>query len=92
MGNQTVSNRMAKDKKRRIVLLDTHAIIHRAYHALPDFATASGEPTGALYGVSTMILSIVSSLNPDYIIACYDMPGGTFRSEATPTYKANRKK
>ncbi len=92
MGNQTVSNRMAKDKKRRIVLLDTHAIIHRAYHALPDFATASGEPTGALYGVSTMILSIVSSLNPDYIIACYDMPGGTFRSEATATYKANRKK
>ncbi|MDQ5953081.1 MAG: polymerase, partial [Patescibacteria group bacterium] len=60
--------------------------------ALPDFATASGEPTGALYGVSTMILSIVSSLNPDYIIACYDMPGGTFRSEATATYKANRKK
>lgn len=81
-----------KNKKRRIVLLDTHAIIHRAYHALPDFATASGEPTGALYGVSTMILSIVSSLNPDYIIACYDMPGGTFRSEATATYKANRKK
>lgn len=84
---------MKKDKnKKRIVLLDTHAIIHRAYHALPDFATSSGEPTGALYGVSTMILSIVGTLDPDYIIACYDMPGGTFRSEADATYKANRKK
>lgn len=83
---------MDKKNKKRIVLLDTHAIIHRAYHALPDFATASGEPTGALYGLSTMILSIASTLNPDYIIACYDMPGGTFRSEATATYKANRKK
>ncbi len=78
--------------KKRIVLLDTHAIIHRAYHALPDFSTASGEPTGALYGLSTMILSIASTLNPDYIIACYDMPGGTFRSEQASTYKANRKK
>ncbi|MDQ5883178.1 MAG: polymerase, partial [Patescibacteria group bacterium] len=83
---------MSKENKKRIVLLDTHAIIHRAYHALPDFATASGEPTGALYGLSTMILSILNTLNPDYIIACYDMPGGTFRSEATATYKANRKK
>lgn len=84
---------MKKDKnKTRIVLLDTHAIIHRAYHALPDFSTASGEPTGALYGLSTMILSIISTLEPDHIIACYDMPGGTFRSEADVTYKANRKK
>ncbi|MEZ4210804.1 MAG: DNA polymerase [Candidatus Paceibacterota bacterium] len=78
--------------KKRIVLLDTHAIIHRAYHALPDFSTSSGEPTGALYGLSTMILNLVSSLNPNYIIACYDMPGGTFRSEVAVTYKANRKK
>lgn len=84
---------MKKDNsKKRIVLLDTHAIIHRAYHALPDFSTSSGEPTGALYGLSSMILSIVGTLNPDFIIACYDMPGGTFRSEADSTYKANRKK
>ncbi|MDQ5901436.1 MAG: polymerase [Patescibacteria group bacterium] len=83
---------MVKENKKRIVLLDTHAIIHRAYHALPDFATSAGEPTGALYGLFTMILSILSNLKPDYIIACYDMPGGTFRSEQAATYKANRKK
>ncbi len=83
---------MKSKSKKRIVLLDTHAIIHRAYHALPDFTTSSGEPTGALYGLSTMILSIIKDLKPDYILACYDLPGGTFRNEMTATYKANRKK
>lgn len=77
--------------KKRIVLLDTHAIIHRAYHALPDFATSDGRPTGALYGLATMILSIVKDLNPDYIIACYDLPGGTFRTTMYADYKAHRK-
>lgn len=77
--------------KQRIVLLDTHAIIHRAYHALPDFATASGRPTGALYGLASMILSIAKDLSPDYIIACYDLPGGTFRNVIYTGYKAHRK-
>ena len=79
-------------KKTRIVLLDSHAIIHRAYHALPDFATRSGKPTGALYGVSAMLISIISELKPDYIIACYDLPKPTFRHEAFKDYKGGRKK
>lgn len=83
---------MKSKSKKRIVLLDTHAIIHRAYHALPDFTTSGGAPSGALYGLSMMILSIAKDLKPDYIIACYDLPGGTFRNEMTETYKANRKK
>lgn len=77
--------------KNRIVLLDTHAIIHRAYHALPDFATSAGRPTGALYGLASMILSIVKDLHPDYIVACYDLPGGTFRTTMYADYKAHRK-
>lgn len=82
---------MKKDLK-RIVLLDAHAILHRAYHALPDFATAKGEPTGALYGLSTMLLKIISDLKPDYIFACYDVKGPTHRHEAYKEYKAQRKK
>ena len=82
---------MPKNKKEKIVLLDTHAIIHRAYHALPDFSTSSGEPTGALYGLVSMVLSIASNLKPDYIIACYDLPGGTFRNDIHDGYKAHRK-
>jgi len=80
------------EKKKTLVLLDVHAIIHRAYHALPDFATSSGEPTGALYGLSTMLLKIISDLKPDYIIACYDLPKPTYRHEAYKDYKAGRAK
>lgn len=77
---------------KRLVLLDSHAILHRAYHALPDFASSKGEPTGALYGLTTMIISIISELKPDYIVACYDLPGPTFRDEAYKDYKAGRAK
>ncbi len=79
-------------KKKRIVLLDAYAIIHRAYHALPDFIDRNGEPTGALYGVVSMLIRIIQELSPNYIIACYDLPGPTIRHEAYEQYKANRQK
>ncbi len=81
-----------KNKKEKVVLLDAHAIIHRAYHALPNFATSKGEPTGALYGLILMILKIISDLKPDYIIACYDLPKPTYRHEVYEGYKAGRSK
>lgn len=83
---------MEKNNKKRLVLLDSHAIIHRAYHALPDFFSSSGEPTGALYGISNMIMKIILDLKPDYIVACYDLPQKTFRHEAYDDYKKGRAK
>ncbi|MBP6925505.1 MAG: hypothetical protein KBC22_00395 [Candidatus Pacebacteria bacterium] len=83
---------VTKNASKRIVLLDAHAIIHRAYHALPGFSSANGEATGALYGLVTMLLGIVNNFKPDYIIACYDLPGKTFRHEAYDDYKAGRGK
>lgn len=86
-------SQMAKDKqKERLVLLDAHAIIHRAYHALPDFATSSGVPTGALYGLVLMILKIVEELKADYLVACYDLPKPTYRHEVYDGYKSGRAK
>ncbi len=75
-----------------LVLLDAHAIIHRAYHALPEFLSSKGEPTGALYGLSSMLMKIITDLKPDYIVACYDLPGKTFRHLAYDAYKAGRAK
>ncbi len=83
---------MEKGKKKTLVLLDSHAIIHRAYHALPEFLSSSGEPTGALYGLSSMLMKIITDLKPDYIVACYDLPQKTFRHEAYDAYKAGRAK
>lgn len=82
---------MPQDSKKRLVLLDAHAIIHRAYHALPDFASSKGEPTGALYGVVTMLIKIINDLNPDHIAACYDVPSPTHRHDVYDGYKATRK-
>ncbi len=81
-----------KNSKKTLVLLDTHAIIHRAYHALPDFTSPSGDPTGALYGLSSMLMRIVRELKPNYIIACYDLPKPTFRHEVYKEYKGTRQK
>ena len=77
---------------KKIVLLDVHAILHRAYHALPGFTSSSGEPTGALYGLSAFLIKIVTELRPDDLIACYDMPGPTFRKKVYDEYKAGRAK
>ncbi len=75
---------------RRVVLLDSHAILHRAFHAIPDFATSKGEPTGALYGLVTMLLKTIDELSPDYLIATRDLPGGTFRDKLFDEYKGTR--
>ncbi|MEN9614263.1 MAG: polymerase polymerase protein [Candidatus Parcubacteria bacterium] len=81
-----------KTETKRLVLLDAHAILHRAYHALPDFMSSKGEPTGALYGLSTMLIKIVDELKPDYLISAYDLPKPTYRHEAYKDYKAGRAK
>ncbi|MEK7086544.1 MAG: PIN domain-containing protein, partial [Patescibacteria group bacterium] len=80
--------------KKRIVLLDNHAIIHRAYHALAaaELTSPSGAPVGALYGLVSMLLKIITDLKPDYIAACYDLPKPTIRQEAYEGYKGTRMK
>ncbi len=79
-----------KKTQKKIVLLDTHAIIHRAYHALPEFTSPSGEPTGALYGLAALLIKLIRDMQPDYIVACYDLPGPTFRDDMYKEYKAGR--
>lgn len=77
-------------RKKTLVLLDAHAILHRAYHALPSFTSPAGEPTGALYGFASMLLKIIKDFAPDYIAACYDLAAPTFRHIAYKQYKAKR--
>src|ERR1700690_3262760 len=79
-------------KSKRLVLLDSHALLHSAYHALPDFSSSKGEPTGALFGLITRILKIVADLKPDYIVAARDLPGPTHRHDVYEAYKGTRAK
>ena len=92
MSKQAAKTKEEAKEKKRLVLLDSHAIIHRAYHALPDFTGPQGQPTGALYGLSAMLLKIIQDLKPDYIAAAYDLPGPTLRHEAYEHYKSTRSK
>ncbi|MEI6022324.1 MAG: DNA polymerase [bacterium] len=75
-----------------IVILDAHAIIHRAYHALPSFTKSDGTPTGAIYGTASMVLRMIELIRPDYVVAAYDLPKPTFRHHAYDAYKAGRAK
>ena len=86
------SAKSSGEAKKILVLLDAHAILHRAYHALPDFSSNKGEPTGALYGVCAMLIKIIEELKPDYVVACYDLPKPTFRHEVYKNYKLGRPK
>ena len=79
-------------KAKKLVLIDAHAVLHRAYHALPEFSNSRGEPTGGLYGLAAMLIKIIKDLRPDYIAAAYDLPKPTFRHEAYKDYKAGRAK
>ncbi|MCK5021837.1 MAG: hypothetical protein KAR54_01140 [Candidatus Pacebacteria bacterium] len=88
----TEKKHKSKKNNKKLVLLDAYAILHRAFHALPDFVSSKGEPTGALYGVSSMLLKIIKDLKPDYIVACYDLPEKTYRHEIYDNYKAGREK
>jgi DNA polymerase-1 len=92
MSEKALKKASKKEQKERLVLLDAHAIIHRAYHAMPDFSNSKGEPTGALYGICAMLMKIVTDLKPDHVVACYDLPQKTFRHEAYEAYKGTRKK
>jgi DNA polymerase-1 len=78
--------------RKRLVLLDMHAILHRGYHALPNFTSSKGEPTGALYGLVALLFKLVKDLHPDYIVAAYDLPEPTFRHKEHKEYKAGRAK
>lgn len=83
---------MKKSPRTTIVLLDSHAILHRGYHAMAGFATHAGKPTGALYGFVTMVLRIYEDIKPDYIAACFDLPKPTFRHLSYDGYKKGRQK
>ncbi|MDO8520765.1 MAG: DNA polymerase [bacterium] len=88
----TSNGMVTKEHAKRLVLFDAHAIIHRAYHAIPYFSTKDGEPTGGLYGLSTMLLRAITEFAPEYMAACYDLPGPTFRHKEYKDYKAGRVK
>ena len=81
---------MAKGRKGRLILIDAHSLIYRAFFALPPMSTSDGRVTNAVYGFTSM-LAIVLASRPEYAIAAFDLGKPTFRSQEYEQYKAGRR-
>jgi DNA polymerase I len=78
-------------KRKTLVLIDGHAIIHRAFHAVPeDLATSKGEVVNATFGFTSILIKALTEIKPDYIAVTFDRPAPTFRHENYSEYKAHR--
>jgi DNA polymerase-1 len=73
-----------------LLLVDGSSYFYRAYHALPDLRSSSGEPTGAIHGVLSMLRPLAGDYKADYRACVFDAKGPTFRDEWYPPYKAQR--
>jgi DNA polymerase-1 len=78
------------DTNKRLLLVDASSYLYRAFHALPEFRSPSGEPTGAILGVINMLRKLKQDFPSDYIAAVFDPKGKTFRDDIYPEYKATR--
>jgi DNA polymerase-1 len=74
----------------RLMLLDSNGLIYRGYHALPPLTTSHGELVNAVFGFCSILLRGIQDVRPEYVVACFDLPGPTFRHEKFAEYKATR--
>ncbi|HEV3406471.1 MAG TPA: DNA polymerase I [Candidatus Dormibacteraeota bacterium] len=81
---------MAKGRRGRVILIDAHSLIYRAFFALPPMSTSDGRVTNAVYGFTSM-LAIVLASRPEFAIAAFDLAKPTFRSQEYQEYKAGRR-
>lgn len=78
--------------KERLLILDGHSLMYRAFYALPALTNSDGIYTNAVYGFTSMLLKMKEEFAPDYIVTTFDRKAPTFRHEDYKDYKAGRKK
>ncbi|TMD82380.1 MAG: DNA polymerase I [Chloroflexi bacterium] len=77
-------------QKLRLVLIDGHSLVYRAFFALPSLTDREGRVVNAAYGFTSMLLLALQE-HPDYVLASFDLGGRTFRHEELQQYKATRR-
>ncbi len=77
--------------KKSLILVDGSSYLYRAFHALPALTNSKGMPTGAIYGIVTMLKKLLTDYQPEYMAVVFDAKGKTFRDEIYEKYKATRK-
>ena len=76
--------------KDRIFIIDGSSYLYRAYHAMPPLSTSKGQPTGAIKGVTNMLMNLKKDSEGSPIVVVFDAKGKTFRNKIYSEYKANR--
>ena len=78
--------------REKVVLVDGHSLLHRAFYALPTMTTSEGEHTNAALGFTMMLLRLLEDEEPSFIGVAFDLSGPTFRHEQFEDYKGHRPK
>jgi len=79
-------------KRNRLLLIDSNALIHRSYHALPPLTDRQGHLVNAVYGYLISLFKAIDQLKPEFVIATFDTKAPTFRHKEYKEYKAKRVK
>jgi DNA polymerase-1 len=80
----------ATEVPRRLVIIDAANCLYRAFFGIPPLRAADGFPTNAVFGFAKMLAKVIREEEPDAVAVVFDPPGGSFRDEIYPEYKANR--
>ncbi|MCH5340877.1 MAG: DNA polymerase I [Acetatifactor sp.] len=78
-------------ENRKLVLIDGHSILNRAFYGVPNLSNAQGLHTNAIYGFLNILFKIMEEEKPDYLAVAFDVHAPTFRHEIYEAYKGTRK-
>ena len=75
----------------KLVLIDGHSILNRAFYGVPDLSNSEGLHTNAVYGFLNILFKLLEEEKPEYLTVAFDVKAPTFRHEMYPEYKGTRK-
>ena len=75
----------------KLLLIDGHSILNRAFYGLPDLTNSEGKHTGAVYGFLNILFRILEEEKPQYLTVAFDLHAPTFRHKIYDAYKGTRK-
>ena len=76
--------------EKRLIIIDGHSLLYRAFHALPPLSNSKGQMTNAVYGFLLILFKAMKDLEANYVVACFDTKKATFRHKQFEDYKAHR--
>lgn len=81
---------MSEEKRKKIVLIDGHSIMNRAFYGLPLLSNSEGLHTNAVLGFLNILFRVLDEEKPEYLAVAFDLPAPTFRHKMYKDYKGTR--